>query len=293
MTNIDFTNEESVNYILNYSQMLINEMAKTKTERNDCYKTEQAIILAAMISYYGFENLDTVYKAFEKTYFSDEIKPLDSKDKNGFIDAYCNVKVSNSLKNLKSLKIDRTIYFGVKPLNESQKIKTLVHETNHIVNSMISPICKRNNFLVFRNGMAINSLDSRYRESVYFEEAINESQALEIFDIIDSFRKFDIKNSSINQEIQKINSDTVIPAYPILITSLKPLYRNREFNYILKNKRLTGDLKEIREHFDDKVGIPNAFQDLSKKVDELNKNPNPLTMKRVMGKAYQYTKKQI
>lgn len=30
MTNIDFTNEESVNYILNYSQMLINEMAKTK-----------------------------------------------------------------------------------------------------------------------------------------------------------------------------------------------------------------------------------------------------------------------
>lgn len=30
MTNIDFTNEESVNYILNYSQMLINEMAKQK-----------------------------------------------------------------------------------------------------------------------------------------------------------------------------------------------------------------------------------------------------------------------
>lgn len=33
MTNIDFTNEESVNYILNYSQMLINEMAKTKTKK--------------------------------------------------------------------------------------------------------------------------------------------------------------------------------------------------------------------------------------------------------------------
>ena len=68
---------------------------------------------------------------------------------------------------------------------------------------------------------------------------------------------------------------------------------NREFNYILKNKRLTGDLKEIREHFDDKVGIPNAFQDLVKTVDELNINQNYLTMQRVMDKAYQYTKKRV
>ena len=35
------------------------------------------------------------------------------------------------------------------------------------------------------------------------------------------------------------------------------------------------------------------FKIYQKKVDELNKNPNPLTMQRVMDKAYQYTKKQI
>ena len=60
MTNIDFTTEESVNYILNYSKMLINEMSKKKARIQDCYKNEQIIILAAMISYYGFENLDTI-----------------------------------------------------------------------------------------------------------------------------------------------------------------------------------------------------------------------------------------
>lgn len=32
MTNIDFTTEESVNYILNYSEMLINEMSKKKNK---------------------------------------------------------------------------------------------------------------------------------------------------------------------------------------------------------------------------------------------------------------------
>ena len=43
MTNIDFTTEESVNYILNYSKMLINEMSKKKTRIQDCYKNEQNI----------------------------------------------------------------------------------------------------------------------------------------------------------------------------------------------------------------------------------------------------------
>lgn len=290
MTNIDFTNEESVNYILNYSQMLINEMAKTKTKKKDCYKTEQAIILAAMISYYGFENLDTIYKAFEKTYFSDEIIPMESKNKNTLIESYCSFDISRDLNN--RYYIDRTINFGVKQLNESEKVKSLTHEINHIVNSIISSICKRNNSLLFRSGMALHSLDGMYSESVYFEEAVDESQAIEIFDIIGLFKNFNIKNPSIAQEIQKINPNIVRDDYKILVSSIKPLYMNQEFNYILKNKRLTGELKEIRKHFDDKVGIPNAFQDLSKEMDNLERNPNYLTKQRVMNKVYQYTKRQ-
>lgn len=289
MTNIDFTTEESVNYILNYSQMLINEMAKTKTKKKDCYKTEQAIILAAMISYYGFENSDTIYKAFEKTYFSDEVIPVDSKNRK--IDAYCSLDILKNLNNNR-FYVDRTIKFGIKPLNESQKVKLLTHETNHIVNSTISSIYKRNNSLFCRIGMSLYSLDGTYSESVYFEEAANESQAIEIFDIICLFKNFNIKNPSIAQEIQKINPNIVTPAYQVLVTSIKPLYMNREFNYILKNKRLTGNLKEIGEHFDDKVGIPNAFQDLSKEMDNLERNPNYLTKQRVMNKVYQYTKRQ-
>lgn len=270
--------------------MLINEIAKTKTKKKDCYKTEQAIILAAMISYYGFENLDTIYKAFEKTYFSDEIIPMESKNKNTLIEAYCSFDISRDLNN--RYYIDRTINFGVKQLNESEKVKSLTHEINHIVNSIISSICKRNNSLLFRSGMALHSLDGMYSESVYFEEAVDESQAIEIFDIIGLFKNFNIKNPSIAQEIQKINPNIVRDDYKILVSSIKPLYMNQEFNYILKNKRLTGELKEIRKHFDDKVGIPNAFQDLSKEMDNLERNPNYLTKQRVMNKVYQYTKRQ-
>ena len=214
---------------------------------------------------------------------------MDSKNRK--IDAYCSLDILKNLNNNR-FYVDRTIKFGIKPLNESQKVKLLTHETNHIVNSTISSIYKRNNSLFCRIGMSLYSLDGTYSESVYFEEAANESQAIEIFDIICLFKNFNIKNPSIAQEIQKINPNIVTPAYQVLVTSIKPLYMNREFNYILKNKRLTGNLKEIGEHFDDKVGIPNAFQDLSKEMDNLKMNPTFLAQQRVMNKVYQYTKRQ-
>lgn len=215
---------------------------------------------------------------------------MESKNKNTLIEAYCSFDISRDLNS--RYYIDRTINFGVKQLNEIEKVKSLTHEINHIVNSIISSICKRNNSLLCRIGMSLYSLDGTYSESVYFEEAANESQAIEIFDIIGLFKNFNIKNPSIAQEIQKINPNIVRDDYKILVTSIKPLYMNQEFNCILKNKRLTGELKEIRKHFDDKVGIPNAFQDLSKEMDNLERNPNYLTKQRVMNKVYQYTKRQ-
>ena len=215
MTSIDFTTEESVNYILNYSEMLINEMSKKKTRIQDCYKNEQIIILAAMISYYGFENLDTIYKAFEQTYFSDEIFPLESKHDGRKRNIFRPVRTLDKRtvgRYNNKIEINRTIRFATSPTNDSQKIKELIHEINHSVNSSISPICKRNNLLVFRNGIAIHSLDELYSEAVSLEEAINEEQALEIFDIINSFKNYDIKNETLKKQfIALLFKEELIP----------------------------------------------------------------------------------
>ena len=62
---------------------------------------------------------------------------------------------------------------------------------------------KRNNLLVFRNGISIYSLDELYSEAVSLEEAINEEQTLEIFDIINSFKNYDIKNETLKKEIEQ------------------------------------------------------------------------------------------
>ena len=289
MTSIDFTTEESVNYILNYSEMLINEMSKKKTRIQDCYKNEQIIILAAMISYYGFENLDTIYKAFEQTYFSDEIFPLESKHDDEIVSAHCMFEAIQCPNN--KIEINRTIRFATPPINDSQKIKELVHEINHSVNSSISPICKRNNLLVFRNGIAIYSLDELYKEAVSLEEAINEEQALEIFDIINSFKSYDIKNETLKKDIYKINKKDTIIGYRNLVLDINPLYMNKEFNYVLKNKRLTGDLREIREHFNNKVGRSSAFQELAKEMDNFEKTRNTTIQQSIRNKVYEYVRK--
>lgn len=66
---------------------------------------------------------------------------------------------------------------------------------------------------------------------------------------------------------------------------------NTEFNYVLKNKRLTGDLKEIREHFNTKVGRPTAFQELAKEMDNFEKTRNTTTEQIIRNKVYEYVRK--
>ena len=242
-----------------------------------------------MISYYGFENLDTIYKAFEQTYFSDEIFPLESKHDDEIVSAHCMFEAIQYPNN--KIEINRTIRFARSPINDSQKIKELVHEINHSVNSSISPICKRNNLLVFRNGIAIHSLDELYNEAVSLEEAINEEQALEIFDIINSFKSYDIKNETLKKDIYKIKKSDTIIGYKNLVLDINPLYRNTEFNYVLKNKRLTGDLRKIREHFNNKVGRSNAFQELAKEMDNFEKTRNTTIQQSIRDKVYEYVRK--
>ena len=59
----------------------------------------------------------------------------------------------------------------------------------------------------------------------------------------------------------------------------------------LKNKRLTGDLREIREHFNNKVGRSNAFQELAKEMDNFEKTRNTTIQQSIRDKVYEYIRK--
>ena len=66
---------------------------------------------------------------------------------------------------------------------------------------------------------------------------------------------------------------------------------NTEFNYILKNNRLTADFREIREHFNNKVGRSSAFQELAKEMDNFEKTRNTTIQQSIRNKVYEYVRK--
>ena len=93
------------------------------------------------------------------------------------------------------------------------------------------------------------------------------------------------------KDIYKIKKSDTIIGYKNLVLDINPLYRNTEFNYVLKNKRLTGDLREIREHFNNKVGRDSAFQELAKEMDNFEKTRNTTIQQSIRDKVYEYIRK--
>ena len=93
------------------------------------------------------------------------------------------------------------------------------------------------------------------------------------------------------KDIYKIKKSDTIIGYKNLVLDINPLYMNTEFNYVLKNKRLTGDLRKIREHFNNKVGRSNAFQELAKEMDNFEKTRNTTIQQSIRDKVYEYIRK--
>ena len=54
---------------------------------------------------------------------------------------------------------------------------------------------------------------------------------------------------------------------------------------------LTGDLREIREHFNNKVGRASAFQELAKEMDNFEKTRNATIQQSIRNKVYEYVRK--
>ena len=267
--NFLFCTDESVNYLLNYSKLMVDEISQNKASQND-FKSFQYLIFAGMISYYGFEHIDAIYKAFHNTEFINV-----SSDSNGVFDeagrrttADCQTVLS--FRNGK-YHIKNSIRYLLSISDVSQLLDCLIHEVNHVVNSVMSPICKRDSSLVYRMGVNIYALDDSFSESEILEETFNVLQTQEIKGHIRSFLNYSIYDSNIAATLDilrraKVNWGEI--GYESVVPDIKPLYLHRDFNCLLKENRLSGDIKEIRFAFDQKVGI-GSFVDLSNHLEAI------------------------
>lgn len=281
-----FTTQEAVNYILNYSKMVIDELNKGKSVPNEL-KELQYLIFAGMLSYYGFEEIETLCKAFKDSNFHYTNQSFDNyfethnirsprvKEmmKHGEVGAFVQYSTSQFMGRY---NIGRDVYILSKPGEAPDYfLEKVIHEVNHVVNSVNNPICIRKGRKALRMGLYISDLQLGNKEmmGVTAEEDFNVLQSAEIMEHILNFTQYHIDDPKMRRALQKIKyaygkKRTGI-GYDMSVPVFRALYDNPHFKCVVKKNRMAGTIKPIRLDFEERLGEGsyNAFCDELDKLD--------------------------
>lgn len=274
---------DDINELLEYSKNAIYYITHFNNFPDEI-KSINSLIFAGMISYYGFEHVNEIYNAFLKTNFSYTDKVLYDfvvQQKNvtqKMIDFVNNPDVMAFLDydlrmdEFGKYHINRRIYVSQYDRTPDEFIENLIHEINHVVNSINFPIYVRNSDKIVRTGIALYWLNSDYSESSSFDEAVNVLQTAEIMEHILDFCDYHINDSEMKYVLDSIkcahgkSRDGF--GYENIVPLVRPLYKDKTFKEVTELGRISGEIKSVREKFDNKT-YKGAFLDISNGLDVL------------------------
>lgn len=228
------------------------------------------IIIPAFIIKYGFDNKNKITKAFKIVPFVE--KKNDEKKLQAYY-ASIPVEVGPQFITKKFIVLNRYLD---KPLMEL--IDNIVHEYNHAVNSINDEIKWDEKNLYVRTGLTFirynrhDYKDNSKEDSYILEEIINTKQTEEIIDIINSFNKYNINDSTISTTLYNINNyikgNYSSEAYLFQSSLCKELMSNNTLISVLSNMRFQGIIDEIPYFFDNVTGIEDSYNKLIKILNE-------------------------
>lgn len=282
--------DKMVNDILNYSKDFINQIIQNKSGSEEL-KGVLYLVFAGLMSYYGTEYLNeirtvfinsdfiysrqSVYDVYEKFKYEqgidrERVERLQKEDVKAF------VKNSFLVYSPTQVKIKTDVYlFENKNISFDEFLEEAIHEINHQVNSVKGNIVRKNGLLFSRSGLSYSSLtgDNIINEAKILEESINVLQTSEIMQHILAFCDYNIDDPEIRYLVDKLKSvkreGREDKGYNIVVPIIKPLYQVPEFNLILKKRRVSGEIKIIREEFDSKT-TEGAFLQLADIFDKID-----------------------
>lgn len=302
-----FYSDEAVNSILNYSKMMVDQI----NGNNDCpekLRGLQYIVFAGMVSYYGFEHINEIYNSFAKTKFKyDNVPVIDILRKEYTLEKDLLITLDNSnpsafyfsnvsMIGANKFKVKRDIYISDRNMEHpGEFLDDVVHEINHVVNSIIAPVIILNNSMPkIRSGLILSTFLNMSTENRYLEETINALQTEEIISHILEFSKYEIEDQEIKEVLEKFKfllyEKKHYGGYEISKEIIRPLYEDKKFNSLLRERRLDGNLKYIKDEFNSKVS-DNAFHELADVCDKMYIEPNKLDT--TVFKATQLVKKYV
>lgn len=269
MTDIDM-NEKELNEFLSYCREMIKQIDHTLGV-DDGLIAVKTIAFAGFVKYYGAEHFNDIYLAFLKTKFVKCNGSINEVLVNNYGISYeDSLKYSEhcpgvlyvpvAVKNLKTNKysIKRTMYVDYSLTDMTRLIESIVHQMNHVVNSIYNPIVNKKLVgLGSRMGIAVDHFSSRYCDLLDLEEVFSKLQSEEIMSRIIEFSFFDIAVPGVSEVLDDVfhNIGKMDESEDDYFTEIvRPLYQNAQFNQVLVDRRLSGKLTGIREEFDGRVG---------------------------------------
>ena len=283
-----FETDEVVNQLFDYSKCMVDSLTKKNSQDEDI-KNILYLVFAGMVSYYGYENINDICKAFSNKFIYDSKRQFFKyiKDKN--------IKVSNindtmgtfiqraSLKNTPFgdyYNVDNTIFIFKSVFYDMiELIDTVVHEYNHLLNSLNKPIVDIDSKIYLRCGLRLTSFDEK-NNPVYnynIEEGMNVLQTMQIVNKILYFSNFSIKDKKLADILNHIkNSDynSKGHGYESVINLIGPLYQNSSFKSLVNSTRITGNVKTFSDYFDRKT-YGGAYNELCSSLDKFAPHHTP------------------
>ena len=229
------------------------------------------LIIPAFISKYSLSKENIILSTFKQT------KIIISPKKDPTIQAYYTSIPSYQNNNIITTKY--IIIQNYEHISLVQLLDNLIHEFNHAVNSYQQEIKIKTNILYLRTGLTqasytLPNLTPLKKDSSYIlEEILNTKQTEEIINLIKSYH--DPYNQELNNTIYSINSETspnyTSKSYHLENTLFQNILQNKTFISTLNNLRLSGNIEDIEEWFNNITNIPNSYHQLNQYLQDIMK----------------------
>ena len=264
-----FCTEEDVNYIISYAKTLVDHINDGKNVPRQL-KSIQYVVFAGMIAHYGFDYVDTIYKAFSSSNFVYTKDSFEDITKNISLPGIKNRNITQvgsfvmlgAKENFGgNVQINRTIYITDNDEHESfdRFLEKVVHEIDHVVNSVNNPVVMYRGSKSFRIGMSVSEIGGERGFGRILEESVNVLQTADIMKEILSFSRFKVLDPGVGYVLCRIRTAAKYPrvegyGYELTTPIVKDLYSNKKFKNLVVGCRLNGLINPIRVDFDSKVG---------------------------------------
>ncbi|MBQ6323714.1 MAG: hypothetical protein IJI22_02660 [Bacilli bacterium] len=225
------------------------------------------LIIPAFVVKYGLSKEQLILKTFK------DIQIIKSTKASKYIKAYYSstpYEINNEFKTKKIMVIQNYNKISLIDL-----LDNLVHEFNHALNSTNQEIRETSKYLYLRTGLTYRIYSKqpikfiKKDPSFILEEIINTKQTEDVIDIIKSFTSED---PELSNTIYAINAETnhkySSNSYYLQSYICKKILENKTFINTLENLRITGNIYDINDWFDNIIGKKGKYQEL---INLLNK----------------------